>query len=151
MKVEVRTLVTKKLFGFICLILIFGLVSLAVIYNKPVKVPVNSDQYTVMLIFPSDKYPKTAAHIKEAIQSGESNICTIDRSGADQNRKESLKGIPTKSGYDRDEWPMAMCAEGGTGADIEYVPYADNRGSGSWVGNQLERYANGTKVKIVVN
>lgn len=96
--------------------------------------------YDVTLNFPSDRYPETAAHIQEAIAKGESAICTIDRDGTDENRSESLKGIPTKDGYDRDEWPMAMCAEGGSGADVAYVELSDNRGSGSWVGNALEDY-----------
>jgi hypothetical protein len=104
----------------------------------------------IVLEFPSDRYPKTAEHIKEAIEHGETDICTIDRDGATENRKESLKGIPTKKGYDRDEFPMAMCAEGGTGADVEYVPYSDNRGSGSWVGNHFSEYPDGTKIRIVV-
>lgn len=109
-----------------------------------------STEYDVKIDFPEDRYPLTAKHIKEAIESGESKICTIDREGAEENRKLSLKGIPTKSGYDRDEWPMAMCEEGGEGADIEYIPPSDNRGAGSWVGNQLENYEDGTKVYIEV-
>ncbi|KEF40102.1 copper amine oxidase family protein [Schinkia azotoformans MEV2011] len=106
--------------------------------------------YDVVLEFPADKYPQTATHIKNAIARGESAICTVDRDGADENRAESLKGIPTKDGYDRDEWPMAMCAEGGEGADIAYVESSDNRGSGSWVGNQLEQYPDGTRVLFKV-
>jgi hypothetical protein len=46
---------------------------------------------------------------------------------------------------------MAMCAEGGSGADIAYVTSSDNRGSGSWVGNHLEDYANGTRVLFVID
>jgi len=65
----------------------------------------------VTLEFPSDRFPETAAHILNALESGKSAVCTIDRSGAEDNRAESLKGIDTKKGYDRDEWPMAMCAE----------------------------------------
>ncbi len=107
--------------------------------------------YDVVLNFPASKYPETAAHIKNAIENGESPICTVDRDGADDNRDESLKGIPTKEGYDRDEFPMAMCAEGGEGADIAYVESSDNRGSGSWVGNQLEDYPNGTRVLFVID
>lgn len=107
--------------------------------------------YDLVLNFPVDRYPQTAAHIKSAITRGESSICTIDRGGADENREESLAGIPTKDGYDRDEWPMAMCSEGGKGADVAYVESSDNRGSGSWVGNQLERYPNGTRVLFVLN
>ncbi|MFG0216782.1 DNA-entry nuclease [Brevibacillus porteri] len=102
------------------------------------------------IVFPSDRYPETAKHIKEAVASGKSAVCTIDRDGADKNREESLKGIPTKKGYDRDEWPMAMCAEGGTGADIKYIKPSDNRGAGSWISNQLEDFPNGTKVEIVI-
>lgn len=106
----------------------------------------SANSYDYTLEFPVDRYPETAAHIKNALASGETAICTIDREGADENRSESLKGIPTKDGYDRDEFPMAMCEEGGLGADVAYVELSDNRGSGSWVGNQLEDYPNGTRI-----
>ncbi|MEC0232565.1 NucA/NucB deoxyribonuclease domain-containing protein [Paenibacillus alba] len=104
----------------------------------------------VTLVVPSERFPETAAHIKTAEEHGESQICTINRKGAEANRKESLKGVPTKKGYDRDEFPMAMCAEGGKGADIQYVTPSDNRGAGSWIANQLEKYEDGTKVLIIV-
>lgn len=106
--------------------------------------------YDIVLNFPVDRYPQTAAHIKAAIARGESSICTIDRGGADENREESLAGIPTKDGFDRDEWPMALCSEGGKGTDVAYVESSDNRGSGSWIGNQLQRYPNGTRVLFVL-
>ncbi|MNB99878.1 Sporulation-specific extracellular nuclease precursor [compost metagenome] len=104
----------------------------------------------VKLVFPSDEYPETAEHIQKAIESGEPSVCTIDRDGAEENRKESLKGVPTKKRYDRDEWPMAMCKEGGAGADIEYIKPADNRGAGSWIGNQLDEYPDGTRVEFII-
>ncbi|MBP1963351.1 NucA/NucB deoxyribonuclease domain-containing protein [Paenibacillus aceris] len=104
----------------------------------------------VTLVFPKDRYPETGIHIKSAIEHGESPICTIDRAQADHNRDLSLKGVPTKKGYDRDEWPMAMCAEGGSGADIMYVTPSDNRGAGSWISHQLEKYPDGTRVEIIV-
>lgn len=103
----------------------------------------------VTLEFPVNRYPKTAAHIQNAINKGESAVCTINRDGAEENREDSLRGIPTKKGFDRDEWPMAMCEEGGTGADIEYISPSDNRGAGSWVGNALEDYPDGTRVEFV--
>lgn len=108
------------------------------------------DQYDVVLEFPADKYPVTAAHIASAILAGESDICTIDRTGADANRAAALANIPTKEGYDRDEWPMAMCKEGGEGASVAYIDPSDNRGAGSYVGNALEQYPDGTRVKFVV-
>lgn len=109
-----------------------------------------STKGTVQLEFPADKYPETGKHIKDAVEAGASAVCTIDRTGAEENRDESLKGVPTKKGYDRDEWPMAMCAEGGSGADIEYITPSDNRGAGSWVGNQLEDYSDGTQVEFII-
>jgi len=112
---------------------------------------VKDAQYDVKLKFPADKYPETARHIKNAIKKGASAVCTIDREGADENREESLKNIPTKRGYDRDEFPMAMCEEGGAGADIEYISPADNRGAGSWVSHQLSEYEDGTAVLFVVD
>nr|AAA22412.1 14-kd DNA-entry nuclease (gtg start codon) [Bacillus subtilis] len=48
-------------------------------------------------------------------------MCTIDRDGAEERREQSLKDVPSKKGYDRDEWPMAMCKEGGEGASVEYI------------------------------
>lgn len=104
---------------------------------------------TVQITFPADRYPETARHIQSAIEGGHPATCTIDRDGAENNRKLSLRGVETKKGYDRDEWPMAMCAEGGEGADIEYISPSDNRGAGSWVGNQLEEYPDGTLVEFI--
>ncbi|PNQ78853.1 NucA/NucB deoxyribonuclease domain-containing protein [Paenibacillus sp. F4] len=119
--------------------------------TAPVALPVSQvSADTVKLEFPSKRYPETAQHIKEAIAAGKSSVCTIDRDGADHNRDLSLKGVPTKKGKDRDEWPMAMCSEGGEGADIKYISPKDNRGAGSWVGHKLDDYPDGTKVEFIV-
>lgn len=107
-------------------------------------------KYDVILELPADRYPETAAHVQSAIEKGHSDICTIDRDGAEENREESLHDIPTKEGYDRDEWPMAMCREGGAGAHVEYIDPSDNRGAGSWVSNQIREYPDGTRIKFVV-
>lgn len=111
---------------------------------------IEHDEYDYVLEFPSNKYPETALHILGAIEQGYSDVCTIDRDGAEENRKESLAGIDTRDGYDRDEWPMAMCEEGGKGANVAYVESSDNRGAGSWVGHQLSAYEDGEKVLFIV-
>lgn len=103
-----------------------------------------------VLHFPSDRFPETAAHIKDAIAKGKTDICTIDRNGASERRKQSLANVPTKKGYDRDEYPMAMCAEGGNGASVRYITPSDNRGAGSYVGSKVSKLTDGTKFKIVV-
>ncbi|PDY47461.1 NucA/NucB deoxyribonuclease domain-containing protein [Bacillus pseudomycoides] len=100
--------------------------------------------------FPSNKYPETASHIKDAIANGKTDICTIDRKGAAERRKQSLANVPTKKGYDRDEYPLAMCKEGGAGANIKYIKPSDNRGAGSYIGNKVEELPDGAKFKIVV-
>lgn len=119
-------------------------------WNPDTRTATVTSKEIVTLVFPADKYPETAAHIAAAIESGHTSVCTIDRDGADKNRSQSLNGIPTKTGYDRDEWPMAMCAEGGDGASVAYVELSDNRGAGSWVGNALEDYEDGTKVAFAI-
>ncbi|MCY8839003.1 NucA/NucB deoxyribonuclease domain-containing protein [Bacillus atrophaeus] len=107
-------------------------------------------EYDETISFPSDRYPETAKHIQDAINEGESDVCTIDRDGAEARREQSLKDVAVKTGYDRDEWPMAMCKEGGEGASVEYIAPSDNRGAGSWVGHQLTDYPDGTKVLFTI-
>ncbi|EJS70978.1 DNA-entry nuclease [Bacillus cereus] len=109
-----------------------------------------TNTYDQVLEFPKERYPETGKHITDAIKEGHSEVCTIDRGGAADRRKLSLAPYPSKKGYDRDEWPMAMCKEGGKGAHIEYISPSDNRGAGSWVGNKLDKYPDGTRVKFDV-
>ncbi|MGN7197786.1 NucA/NucB deoxyribonuclease domain-containing protein [Bacillus mycoides] len=136
----------------------FAIASVLLVGCKPtlgasspkVKEASGSERVEQVLEFPSSKYPETGAHIKEAIAKGKTDICTIDRKGAADRRKQSLANVPTKKGYDRDEYPLAMCKEGGGGADIKYIKPSDNRGAGSYIGNKVEKLPDGAKFKIVV-
>jgi hypothetical protein len=83
------------------------------------------------------RYPETTDHWMDAIDAGEAALLHIDRADEDVHRDQSLAGFPPRSGYDRDEYPPAMSAEGGYGADVRYIDPADNRGSGSVMGNAL--------------
>lgn len=96
------------------------------------------------------RYPETAQHVADAQSNGHSDVLTIDRAGAKQNRKDSLRGIKTQKGKDRDEYPPAMFEEGGTGASVRHIGPSDNRGAGSTMGKALEQYPDGTKVVIYV-
>jgi hypothetical protein len=62
---------------------------------------------------------------------GQPRVPHVRRYEATANRRASLRGIPTKPGYDRDEYPPAMSDEGGKGADVRYVVSADNQSAGS--------------------
>jgi hypothetical protein len=62
---------------------------------------------------------------------GPAGVVHIRRNEGRANRRASLKGIPAKPGYDRDEYPPAMSDEGGKG-----------RTAGSLMRNQLAPYCN---------
>lgn len=96
------------------------------------------------------KYPETASHIEDSIKQRKPSVLTIDRKGAEQRRKEALKATPTKTGFDRDEYPPAMFKEGGDGASVRYISPKDNRGAGSCIGHQCKQYTDGDKVKIEI-
>ncbi len=95
------------------------------------------------------KYPESAKHIEEAAKKGKPTVLTINRGGAKQNRKDSLRGYPTRTGKDRDEWPPAMSREGGSGASVKYIDPSDNRGSGSVMGRGIRGLPDGAVVRIV--
>ena len=95
-------------------------------------------------------YPATAEHIRFAQNIGHPARLTIDRSGASQRRAESLQNTPTRREFDRDEYPMALFSEGGSGADVAHLEGADNRGAGSYVGWQLRGIPDGAEVRIRV-
>lgn len=83
------------------------------------------------------RYPESAAHIDDAQNVlGKKRIIELDKSpdakaNADARRAESLRGWPTRKGFDLDEYPPASSYDGGRGASVRYVTSWDNRGSGS--------------------
>jgi len=116
---------------------------------------VDAADHDYVLSLDKKVYPQAFGHISDAIKAGHPSIVTIQRSGAPKNRSESLRGIKPKPKYDRDEYPMAMMAEGGKGASVRYIDPKDNQGAGSSIGHALRKYNNqeipdGTKIKIEV-
>jgi hypothetical protein len=84
-------------------------------------------------------------HAFDARRQGHPRVLRIRRYEGPANRRASLRGIPTKRGYDRDEYPPAMSDEGGKGADVRYVLSAENRSAGSVMRFQLAPYCNEQK------
>jgi len=107
-----------------------------------------TQRFSISIELSRSRYPYTTDHIADAIVAGEAALLHIDRAGADQNRSQSLAGIPTKPGYDRDEYPPAVSREGGYGASVRYVPSADNRGAGSVMGAQLSGWCEGQPFRM---
>jgi hypothetical protein len=81
-------------------------------------------------------------HVFAARRKGHPRVLHIRRYEGPANRRESLRGIPTKKGYDRDEYPPAMTDEGGKGASVRYVLSSENRSAGSVMKTQLQAYCN---------
>ncbi|MBM4793498.1 hypothetical protein HXP44_15890 [Streptomyces sioyaensis] len=118
--------------------------------------------YDAEMVVDKARYPHSAEHIEEAqrgvIWRGDESqqgrpkpsVVTIDRSNADDNRENSLRGIDTRPPDDRDEYPPAMYKEGGTGASVKYIPNSDNQGSGSSMGSAVRGLGDGSRVKIRV-
>jgi len=78
---------------------------------------------------------------------------TLERDNADGRRREDLRGIPTRAGFDRDEYPPAVSEESGRHTDgsrssVAYVPSAENRSGGSVLGRQLASYCDGQRFII---
>ncbi len=96
------------------------------------------------------RHPEAAQHILDAQGAGHPSVLTVNRTMADANRRDSLRGVPTKTGLDRDEYPPAMFEEGGFGASVRHIDPGDNRGAGAVIGNQLKGAPDGTVVSIVV-
>ncbi|MDQ1194424.1 NucA/NucB deoxyribonuclease domain-containing protein [Agrobacterium sp. SORGH_AS 787] len=94
--------------------------------------------------------PQAAQHIVDAQAAGKPNVLTLDRPGTDARRAASLRGIPTKPGMDRDEYPPATFAEGGAGASVRDIPRSDNRSAGGQLGAQLAGVPEGCKITMVV-
>lgn len=110
----------------------------------------------VSVVLDSNKYPASALHIYLGARNGVPQTLHINRDPGYDIRSNSLEGIPSNSTYDRDESPFALSNEAavynktvGT-SDIAYIPFSDNRGSGSSMGNQLSDYCTGQPFRIVL-
>lgn len=115
----------------------------------------NADK-PVNVVLDSDRYPASALHIYLAARAGVPQTLHINRDPGYDIRKNSLEGIPSNSTFDRDESPFALSNEAavynkkvGT-SDIAYIPFSDNRGSGSSMGGQLSKYCTGQSFRIVL-
>jgi len=80
-------------------------------------------------------------------------LLTLERDNADGRRRQDLKGIPTRPGFDRDEYPPAVSEEAGLHTDghrssVTYVPSSENRSGGSVLGRALAGYCDGQKFII---
>ncbi|MEJ7787437.1 MAG: hypothetical protein WKF96_21750 [Solirubrobacteraceae bacterium] len=121
---------------------------------------------TVQLLrFSSTKYPNIRRHALAAIAKGWPRVMIVNRPGADDRRDRLLaSSIPTKAGFDRDEYPAAVGRGRPNGnkiglvrganprgwlADVMYVRSSENRSHGATLGARLRPFCNGTQFRYV--
>jgi RHS repeat-associated protein len=77
----------------------------------------------------SGEIPETAANIASAQAAGQPIVLTYDPQNAIQRRNQALKasGLPSSPLAWRDEYPFATTMEGGAGAQVRYVPAAEQQ------------------------
>lgn len=100
--------------------------------------------------YPADRFPETAAAYRSRLGRAGSTILTPDSTVAASNRRVALRDLPTRVGFDRDEFPFAATRQGGLGALITYVTPSENRAAGAWLGNQIKLVDPGRNVLFTV-
>ncbi|MBH8604105.1 sporulation protein [Thermoactinomyces sp. CICC 10522] len=95
--------------------------------------------------FISDQqFPERASFFRKAFRVTKTAACTLDRKNAGARNKEALKSYPPKDGFDRVQWPLAICREGGAGAYVEYIESEKNEQVEKWLQKELSKYPDGT-------
>jgi hypothetical protein len=90
-----------------------------------------------------DRHSNVIDHAFDARRAGHPRILHIRREERWANRRAALRGIPTRKGYDRDEYPPAIADEGGKGASVRYIRRKENRSADRLMARQLAPYCNG--------
>jgi hypothetical protein len=98
--------------------------------------------------FSATKYPNVQRHVEAALAAGWPSVLVLHRAGADARRDRALRGVATRPGVDRDEYPPAVARRSGP-ADVAYVPSAENRSHGATLGTKLRRFCDGTRFRYV--
>ncbi|MBA3327076.1 MAG: hypothetical protein H0T43_02085 [Solirubrobacterales bacterium] len=116
------------------------------------------------IVFARSRFPNIRRHYVAAVRSGWPKVLVINRGGADDRRDRLLRGVATRRGFDRDEYPAAVGrgrANGAAGglvrgssprgwkADVAYVRSSENRSHGATLGNRLRRFCDGTRFRYV--
>lgn len=110
--------------------------------------------------FSASDYPHIRRHFRSAVRRGWPRMLVVNRADADARRDKALAAIPTRDGYDRDEYPPAVGRGRGAGltrgrqprgwkADVRYVASSENRSHGASMGARLSPFCDGTKFRYV--
>lgn len=101
----------------------------------------------VSVTYSRREYPNIARHAEQSIAQGSPTVLRVRRAGTDQRRDDLLEDVPTRDGFDRDEYPPAVGRATGDEATVRYVPSGENRSAGSILGNTLDPYCDGQRFR----
>lgn len=131
------------------LLLLLLLLALAGCSDRPVAVErCVTSQGVANITFSKTKYPNILRHYEAALAAGWPEVLVLNRDGADARRERLLRDVEPRDGMDRDEYPPAL-ARRFAGADVAYVPSAENRSHGAALGLKLRRFCDGTRFRYV--
>jgi hypothetical protein len=116
--------------------------------------------HVVRIGFSGTKYRHIRQHFIDAVHKGWPKVLVLNRPGASARRDRLLSSYPTRTGFDRDEYPPAVGRGRGHGlargshprgwkADVRYVPSHENRSHGSVLGIKLRRFCDGTRFRYL--
>ncbi len=75
---------------------------------KVVKKGCVKPRHTQLIGFSATKYPNIRSHYLAAIKAGWPRFLVLNRPGASARRDRLLRDVPTRDGFDRDEYPPAV-------------------------------------------
>jgi hypothetical protein len=113
------------------------------------------------IVFSAAKCPNLSRHFRRAVhRRGWPLVLIVNRRNADERRERLLRDVPTRDGFDRDEYPPAVGRGRGPRlergrhprgwkADLRHVPSSENRSHGASLGAKLERFCNGVRFRYV--
>lgn len=96
----------------------------------------------------TSRFGDAGTHVADAQRSGAARILRVDRAGASARRDSALSGLPTRLGFDRDEYPFAVSSQR-RGLSIRYIDPMSNRSLGSFVGRQLSPLPDGARFLVL--
>lgn len=99
--------------------------------------------HAIVVNLDNQKSPEAIRHERDAVASGQARYLHWHPALAAAHRAASLRGVATRPGFDRDEYPPAATDEGGAGADVRLIPSSDNRAAGARMGAAMRPYCDG--------
>jgi hypothetical protein len=102
----------------------------------------------IRVVLPPARYPHILAHVRYATSHGWPRVLVVNRRGAAHRRDVATSVLPTRPGFDRDEYPAAVGRTTLT-ADVRYVPSGENRSQGATMGARLAPFCDGQRFRLV--